>query len=130
MNIETVMPAWPLESAFRSVEPCLSSAEFSAKCRIAGRRLLGHTVTHDGDGSYQDACFARYQSAGDRAAQRQWLTESVWLRRVVDAALRSAPVSEDALIHRAGIGPSPEGPGFGPRSAEHGSASAFGTVTD
>jgi hypothetical protein len=34
----------------------------------------------------------------NEAAQRQLLTESVWLRRTVDAALRTAPVSEDALI--------------------------------
>jgi hypothetical protein len=53
----------------------------------------------------------------NEAAQRQLLTESVWLRRVVDAALRSAPSSHEALPHRAGIGRSPEGPGLGPRSA-------------
>jgi Bacterial mobilisation protein (MobC) len=51
------------------------------------------------------------------AAQRQLLTESVWLRRAVDAALRSTPVSEDTLIDRAGIGPSPERPSLGHRSA-------------
>jgi len=51
------------------------------------------------------------------AAQRQLLTESVWLRRAVDAALRSTPVSEDTLIDRAGTGPSPERPGFGHRTA-------------
>jgi hypothetical protein len=53
----------------------------------------------------------------NEAARRQLLTESVWLRRAVDAALRSTPVSEDTLIHRAGIGPSPERPSFGHRSA-------------
>jgi hypothetical protein len=53
----------------------------------------------------------------NEAAQRQLLTESVWLRRAIDAALRSEPVSEDALIHRAGIGRSQEEPSFGPRSA-------------
>jgi Bacterial mobilisation protein (MobC) len=37
-------------------------------------------------------------------AQRQLLTESIWLRRVVDAALRNAPVSEESLIRRAGSG--------------------------
>jgi hypothetical protein len=36
------------------------------------------------------------------AAQRQFLKESVWLRRAVDAALRSESVSEDALIHLPG----------------------------
>jgi hypothetical protein len=41
-------------------------------------------------------------------AQRQLLTESVWLRRVVDAALRSAPAAEVTLVWRAGIGPSLE----------------------
>ena len=53
----------------------------------------------------------------DEAAQRQLLTESVWLRRAIDAALRSEPVSEDGLIHRARIGRSQEEPSFGPRSA-------------
>lgn len=53
----------------------------------------------------------------NEAAQRQLLTESVWLRRAVDAALRNTPASEDALIHRAGIRPSPDGPSFGLRSA-------------
>ena len=53
----------------------------------------------------------------NEAAQRQLLTESVWLRRAVDAALRNSPASEDALIHRAGIRPSPEGHSVGPRSA-------------
>jgi hypothetical protein len=53
----------------------------------------------------------------NEAAQRQLLTESVWLRRAIDAALRSEPVSEDALIHRAGIGRSHKEPSFGPRSA-------------
>jgi hypothetical protein len=33
----------------------------------------------------------------NEAAQRQLLPESVWLRRAVDAALRSAPVSEDGI---------------------------------
>lgn len=40
-------------------------------------------------------------------AQRQLLTESIWLRRVADAALRSAPISEDAILRRACIAPSP-----------------------
>jgi hypothetical protein len=53
----------------------------------------------------------------NEAAQRQLLTESVWLRRAIDAALRSEPVSEDALIHRAGIGRSQGEPSSGPRSA-------------
>jgi Bacterial mobilisation protein (MobC) len=53
----------------------------------------------------------------NEAAQRQLLTEAVWLRRAIDAALRSEPVSEDALIDRAGIGRSKEEPSFGPRSA-------------
>lgn len=54
----------------------------------------------------------------NEAAQRQLLTESVWLRRAVNAALRSEPVSEDALIHRAGIARrSQDEPSFGPRSA-------------
>ena len=48
-------------------QPCLSFAEKTAKCRIAGRRLLGHTVAHDGDGIYQDTCFARHQGAGERS---------------------------------------------------------------
>jgi predicted DNA binding CopG/RHH family protein len=50
------------------------------------------------------------------AAQRQLLTESVWLRRAVDAALRSTPVSENTLIHRAEIEPSHERPSFSHRS--------------
>ena len=66
----------------------------------------------------------------NEAAQRQLLTESVWLRRAVDSALRNTPASEDALIHRAGIRPSSEGHSSGPALHEHGSASAFGTVTD
>lgn len=41
-------------------------------------------------------------------AQRQLLTESIWLRRVVDAALRSTAVSEDTFIRRVGIGASHE----------------------
>jgi len=53
----------------------------------------------------------------NEAAQRQLLTESVWLRRAVDAALRGEPVSEDALIHRAGIGRSQKEPSSEPRSA-------------
>lgn len=53
----------------------------------------------------------------NEAAQRQLLTESVWLRRAIDAALRSEPVSEDALIHRAGIGRFQEETSFGSRSA-------------
>jgi hypothetical protein len=53
----------------------------------------------------------------NEAAQRQLLTESVWLRRAVDAALRSTPLSEDTLIDRAGTGPSPERSGFGHRTA-------------
>jgi hypothetical protein len=53
----------------------------------------------------------------NEAAQRQLLTESVWLRRAVDAALRNTPASEDILVHRAGIRPSPEGHSVGPRSA-------------
>ncbi len=53
----------------------------------------------------------------NEAAQRQLLTESVWLRRAVDAALRNTPASEDALIHRAGIRPSPEGHSVRPGSA-------------
>ena len=57
------------------------------------------------------------KSRVNEAAQRQLLTESVWLRRAIDAALRSEPVSEDGLIHRAGIGRSREEPSFGPRSA-------------
>jgi len=36
-------------------------------CRIAGRRLLGHTVAHDGDGIYQDTGFARHKGAGERS---------------------------------------------------------------
>lgn len=40
--------------------------------------------------------------------QRQLLTESIWLRRVVDAALRGTPISEDTLVRRAGIGLSHE----------------------
>jgi hypothetical protein len=35
------------------------------------------------------------------AAQRQLLTESLWLRRVVDAALSSAPATESELRQRA-----------------------------
>jgi Bacterial mobilisation protein (MobC) len=54
----------------------------------------------------------------NEAAQRQLLTESIWLRRVVDAALRSTPVSEDTLNDRADIGPSPERPSFGRHSAQ------------
>jgi hypothetical protein len=46
-------------------EPRLSFAEKTPKRRIAGRRLVGHTVAHDGDGIYQDTCFARHQGAGD-----------------------------------------------------------------
>src|ERR1700730_2590211 len=48
-------------------------------------------------------------------AQRQLLTESIWLRRVVDAALRSTPVSEATLIRRADIGPAHERFRFGHR---------------
>jgi hypothetical protein len=53
----------------------------------------------------------------NEVAQRQLLTESIWLRRAVDEALRREPDSEHAFIHRAGIGLSPRGTGFGPRSA-------------
>jgi hypothetical protein len=53
----------------------------------------------------------------NEAAQRQLLTESVWLRRAVDAALRKEPVSENAVIHRAAIGSSHEGSSLGSRSA-------------
>ncbi len=41
-------------------------------------------------------------------AQRQLLTESIWLRRAVDAALHGTPVSGDALIRRGAIGSSRE----------------------
>ncbi len=51
-------------------------------------------------------------------ARRQLLTESVWLRRVVDAALRGTPVSGDTLIRRVGIGPSHERLRFGHRCEE------------
>ena len=44
----------------------VSFTEKTEKRRIDGWRLLGHTVTHDGYGSYQDTCFARHQSAGER----------------------------------------------------------------
>ena len=82
----------------------MSFDENTAKCRIAGRRLLGHTVAHNGDGIYQDLRVSSDTKARVNAeAQRQLLTESVWLRRAIDAALRSTPVSEHALIHRAGI---------------------------
>src|SRR5271155_50571 len=53
----------------------------------------------------------------NEAAQRQLLTESVWLRRAVDAALRSESVSEDAVIHRTGVRPAHDGSSVGPRSA-------------
>ena len=53
------------EEGAAASERCLSFAENTAKCRIAGRRLLGHTVAHDGDGIYQDTCFARYEGAGE-----------------------------------------------------------------
>jgi hypothetical protein len=49
----------------------------------------------------------------NEAAQRQLLTESVWLRRAVDAALRSELLSEDALIHCPGIRPSTQAPRVG-----------------
>jgi len=38
-------------------------------------------------------------------AQRELLTESLWLRRVVDAALNSAPASGDTLRRRTVVGP-------------------------
>jgi hypothetical protein len=37
-------------------------------------------------------------------AQREFLTESLWLRRVVSAALTRTPASEDSLSRRAGDG--------------------------
>ena len=48
-------------------------------------------------------------------ARRQLLTESTWLRRAVDAALPSTPVSEDTLIRRLEIGPSHEKSRYGHR---------------
>jgi hypothetical protein len=57
------------------------------------------------------------KAAVNEAARRQLLTESVWLRRAVDAALRNESVSEDALKHRVGVRPSPERSSFGPRDA-------------
>src|SRR5258707_1268197 len=42
----------------------------------------------------------------NQEAQRQLLTESVWLRRVVDAALCTTAVSEETLVNRTGIGSS------------------------
>jgi len=48
-------------------------------------------------------------------AQRQLLTESIWLRRLVDAALRGTPVSEDTLIRRLVIAPSYERLSYGHR---------------
>jgi hypothetical protein len=48
-------------------------------------------------------------------ARRQLLTESIWLRRVVEGALPSTPVPEDALIHRQVVGPSHEKSRFGQR---------------
>jgi hypothetical protein len=35
------------------------------------------------------------------AAQQQLITESIWLRRLVDAALRSTPVSDVSLVRRS-----------------------------
>ena len=40
----------------------------------------------------------------NEAVQRQLLTESVGLRRVVDAALRNSPVSEVTITDRASMG--------------------------
>ena len=48
-------------------------------------------------------------------AQRQLLTESIWLRRAVNAALRSAPISEDTFFRRADIGTAHERLRFGHR---------------
>ena len=48
-------------------------------------------------------------------AQRELLTESLWLRRVVDAALARAPASGDRLSRRAGDGILNEGPRHGQR---------------
>jgi hypothetical protein len=80
-----------------------------ATCRIAGRRLLGHTVTQMlSTHVIKTRVSPDTKVRVNEEAQRQLLTESVWLRRVVDAALRSVPVSEDTLIRRVGIGPSRE----------------------
>jgi hypothetical protein len=80
--------------------------EFPCKCRIAGRRLLGHTVTQ-----MLTTHVIKTRVSPDMKVRvndevrRQLLTESIWLRRVVDAALRSTPPSEETLIRRAS-GPS------------------------
>jgi hypothetical protein len=50
----------------RRIATCLSFAEFSAKCRIAGRRLLGHTVTRNDNKRYQDTRYSRNESSGER----------------------------------------------------------------
>lgn len=55
-------------------------------------------------------------------AQRELLTESLWLRRVVGAALARAPASGDRLARRAGDGILKESPRHGQRRDAVGTA--------
>src|SRR5258706_10574446 len=83
---------------------CEVFAHIGVKRRIAGRRLLGHTVTQMiSTHVIKTRVSPDVKVRVNEEAQRQLLTESVWLRRVVDAALRGTPVAKDALIRRVGL---------------------------